>query len=359
MSGSPEAAFQLAELAPSDLAGLCLGVIGAVLVLGGAYFASVLINKDPREISGGQKLTAVALLLSGLLLSIAGLSGALWEELAELEPPARFGETPKLVSPSQSFNNLLANARVDRLIRLIVWKPNEPQSRLDQLKSLGKDGQAYTLVADYDEMRGRTAAEAARLFGASVEDGDRVSAIIFRREPRRITPVSAIGLLQTVAEVDAKLDAGKKLGIEERLSTIALTALQLGQDRPALDVWAWSTYGANYPDYCKLAQEFRCDPNYAAHAELGQIDANWHPLGFSERVPAVKEPCGKDADEKFCPITDPKSIWPSLAPYYGARIFYIKNEPLTAIDGRALVDFDLPDIQRIPSLDLGEAAAAK
>jgi hypothetical protein len=337
MSGSPEAAFQLAELAPSDLAGLGLGVIGAVLVLSGAYFASVLINKDPSEIHAGQKLTAIALLLSGLLLSIAGLSGALWDELSDPEPPARFGETPKLVSPSQSFNNLLANARVDRLIRLIVRKPNEPQSGLDQLKSLGKDGQAYTLVADYDEMRGRTAAEAARLLGASVEDGDRVSAIIFRRQPRRITPVSAIGLLQTVAEVDSKLDAGKKLGIEQRLSPAALTGLQLGQDRPALDVWAWSTYGANYPDYCKLAQAFRCDPNYAAHTE----------------------PCGKDADEKFCPITDPKSIWPSLAPDYGARIFYIKNEPLTSLDGRVLIDFDLPDIQRIPTLDLGEGTAAK
>jgi hypothetical protein len=358
MNGSPGAAFQMAELAPSDLAGLTLGVIGALLVLGGAYLASVLLNKDPREIHAGQKLTAIALLLSGLLLSIAGLSGALWEELAEPNPPAQLGETANLVSPSQSFNNLLTNARVDRLIRLIVRKPNEPQSG-DQLKSLGKDGQAYMLVADYDEMRGRTAAEAARLLGASVEAGDRVSAIIFRRQPRRITPVSAIGLLQTVAEVDSKLDAGKKLGIEERLSPDALKALQLGQERPALDVWAWSTYGAHYPDYCKLAQEFRCDPNYAAHADLGAIDANWHPLGFSERVQAIKEPCGKEADDKFCPITDPASIWPSLAPYYGARIFYIKDEPVSSLDGRVLIDFDLPEIQRIPSLDLGQVAAAK
>ena len=67
-----------------------------------------------------------------------------------------------------------------------------------------------------------------------------------------------------------------------------------------MDVWAWSTYGVHYPGYCKLAQEFRCDPTYAAHGALGEIDANWHPLGFSERVQAVKEPCGKEADDKFC-----------------------------------------------------------
>ena len=176
MNGGPGLAFQMAELAPSDLAGLILGVIGALLVLGGAYLASVLINKDPRQISAGQKLTTIALLLTGLVLSIAGLSGALWEELTEPESPVRVGETPNLVSPSQSFKDLLTNARVERLIRLVVRKPNELQSG-----SLGKDGQAYTLVADYDEMRGRTAAEAARLLGATVEVGDRVSAIIFRR----------------------------------------------------------------------------------------------------------------------------------------------------------------------------------
>ena len=358
MNGGPGLAFQMAELAPSDLAGLILGVIGALLVLGGAYLASVLINKDPRQISAGQKLTTIALLLTGLVLSIAGLSGALWEELTEPESPVRVGETPNLVSPSQSFKDLLTNARVERLIRLVLRKPNEPQFG-DQLKWLGKDGQAYTLVADYDEMRGRTAAEAARLLGATVEAGDRVSAIIFRRQPSKITPVSAIGLMQMVSEVDAKLDAGKKLGIEQRLSPSALAALQLGQDRPPLDVWAWSTYGVYYPDYCNLAQEFRCDPTYAAHGALGEIDANWHPLGFSERVQAVKEPCGKEADDKFCSIADPVAIWPSLAPYYGARIFYIKNEPVSSLDGRVLIDFDLPEIQRIPSLDLGQVAAAK
>jgi hypothetical protein len=45
-----DAATEIAQLAPSDLLGLCLGVIGALLVLFGAYHASVLISKDPREI---------------------------------------------------------------------------------------------------------------------------------------------------------------------------------------------------------------------------------------------------------------------------------------------------------------------
>ena len=40
--------FLLAQLAPSDLLGICLGLIGAALVLGGAYYATILINKAPR-----------------------------------------------------------------------------------------------------------------------------------------------------------------------------------------------------------------------------------------------------------------------------------------------------------------------
>ena len=88
-----EAATEIAQLAPSDLLGLCLGVIGALMVLFGAYYASVLISKDPREIEPQQKLTAVGLLLFGLVLSLAGLSGALWTELTVGEPPASAGDS--------------------------------------------------------------------------------------------------------------------------------------------------------------------------------------------------------------------------------------------------------------------------
>jgi len=83
-----DAATEMAQLAPSDLLGLCLGVIGALLVLFGAYYASVLMSKDPRDIEPRQKLTAVGLLLFGLVLSLAGLSGALWNELTDGQPPA-------------------------------------------------------------------------------------------------------------------------------------------------------------------------------------------------------------------------------------------------------------------------------
>ncbi|HKA47268.1 MAG TPA: hypothetical protein VKD68_03830 [Methyloceanibacter sp.] len=77
--------FLLAQLAPSDLLGICLGLIGAALVLGGAYYATILINKDPRDIEPCQKLTATFPPLSGLLLSLAGLSGAVWDELTKTQ----------------------------------------------------------------------------------------------------------------------------------------------------------------------------------------------------------------------------------------------------------------------------------
>jgi hypothetical protein len=88
-----DAVTEIAQLAPSDLLGLCLGVIGALLVLFGAYYASVLISKDPRDIEPGQKLTAVGLLLFGLVLSLAGLSGALWTELTQDLPSASAGDS--------------------------------------------------------------------------------------------------------------------------------------------------------------------------------------------------------------------------------------------------------------------------
>jgi CDP-diglyceride synthetase len=88
-----DAVTEIAKLAPSDLLGLCFGVIGALLVLFGAYYASVLISKDPRDIEPGQKLTAVGLLLFGLVLSLTGLSGALWTELTQNRPPASAGDS--------------------------------------------------------------------------------------------------------------------------------------------------------------------------------------------------------------------------------------------------------------------------
>jgi hypothetical protein len=88
-----DVAAEIARLAPSDLLGLCLGVIGALLVMFGAYYASVLISTDPREIEPPQKLTAVGLLMFGLVLSLAGLSGALWNELTEDAPAASVGDS--------------------------------------------------------------------------------------------------------------------------------------------------------------------------------------------------------------------------------------------------------------------------
>jgi hypothetical protein len=86
---------------------------------------------------------------------------------------------------------------------------------------------------------------------------------------------------------------------------------------------------------------------------------NWHPLGFSERMQPPQDPCGGDAQEELCRIADPKSQWPAFAPYYGARVFFIKNEPLASLEGRIQIDFDAPDRQRIPDLDLVGVSASK
>jgi len=348
MTDGQAEAYIIAGLTSSDLIGVCLGAIGATLVLVGAYFASILISKDPRDIENWQKLLAISLLMSGLLLSIAGLSGTLWDELTEPVPVTQASDAVGPIAPGKSYSNLLTNGRVERMIKLVVRKPasSEPTRT-----SLGNDGDAYTLVGDFDEMKGRSAADAVRFLGGTIEDGDVVTAIVFPRNPHRITPASAQGLLQTVGAAQVGLD-GNKLDLSAGLSPAALQGLQLGQERPDLATWAWSSYGKFYPDYCKLALDIKCGrATDAASAKIEQI-ANWHPLGFSERASLLKDVCAKEAVETLCGIKDAASAWASLKPYYGARAFYIKNEPLTALPGRLIIEFDFPEQQRIPDLTL-------
>lgn len=348
MTDAPAEQFIIAGLTSSDLIGVVLGAVGATLVLVGAYYASILISKDPRDIENWQKLLALSLLLSGLLLSIAGLSGTLWDELTEPIPTTQAMDAVGPVPPGKSFSNLLNNGRVERMIKLVVRKPSESGTRA----SLGTDGDLYTLVGDFDEMKGRTAADAVTLLGGKVEDGDVVTAIVFPRNPHRITPASAQGLLQTVAAAQAGAD-GIKLDLSTVLTPAALQALQIGVDRPDLSTWAWKTYGKFYPDYCKLALDIRCGQTGAGSVKIEQI-ANWHPLGFSERAPLVKDACAADARETLCGIKDASSAWASLKPYYGGRIFYIKNEPLTSVPGRLIIEFDFPETQRIPDVTLAK-----
>ena len=348
MSDGQAQSYVIAGLTSYDLIGVCLGAIGATLVLVGAYLASVLISKDPREIETSQKLLAISLLMSGLILSIAGLSGTLWDELTEPMPQVQSSDLTGPIPAGKSFTNLLANARVERLIKLIVRKPGAEASR--EPASLGAESELYTLVGDFDEMKGRTAADAVRLLGGSIEPGDVVTAIMFPRDPHRITPASAQGLLQTAASAQPDGNASK-FDLSSKLSPDALAALQLGEPRPDLSLWAWKSYGKFYSDYCKVALDVRCGRGGSDAPQIGAV-ANWHPLGFAEKTPLVKDLCASDAVQTLCRIDNPSALWPSLKPYYGGRIFFIKNEALTAVPGRLLIEFDAPEDQKIPDLNL-------
>ena len=101
------------------------------------------------------------------------MSGAIWDELTEPEPPVAASQAAITVTPAQSFRNLLTNARVERLIKLKVHK----RAATSSSASLGPQGASFTVVGDYDEPRGRTAGDAARLLGYKVEPGDAVTAV--------------------------------------------------------------------------------------------------------------------------------------------------------------------------------------
>jgi hypothetical protein len=152
----------------------------------------------------------------------------------------------------------------------------------------------FTFVADYEEMRGRNVTEAARLMGTTLEHGQKVSAIIFPRKGRKIIPVNARGLLQAIAEVESTLPTDAvKLEVSQKLSADALAALELDDQKQPISAWAWENYREFYPEYCKLVQRLRCkgSSQSAARAKLGEINDDWHPLGFSCGKPLFANPC--------------------------------------------------------------------
>src|SRR4029079_15928072 len=259
----------------------------------------------------------------------------------EKEPEAVVAEcqAATVVTPAHSFRNLLTNARVERLIKFKLHKRGVPYPST----MLGPQDASLTIVADYDELCGHTVADAVRLLGYKIQPGDAVTAIAFPRAPWRITPAGALGLLQIVAAAEAGLDSGKKRAIEQALSPAAVKGLTLGEERPPLEVWAWSAYAPYYPEYCQLALKFRCDPSYAAAAKFGAFDHSWHPLGFAEQTKMLNDLCTEEAEAKLCRIANAQTAWPELKPYYGARIFLIENAPLSAVAGKVVIDFEAPE----------------
>jgi hypothetical protein len=251
----------------------------------------------------------------------------------------------------ESFAALLANERPRRLLRMVAYDPTtQPYLSIAQLKTLGKPGQQFTFVGDYDELRGCTVAEAIYKLGGNLDPGQHVSVIIFPSGERPLFAASARGVLQVIARVEKSLGDSTTApdfvptDLDSRLSAAARAAL----DDTSPAAGAWQSYHPYYHEYATAIDEIR-----AAHCsvldQIGSIDRDWHPLGYAQ---AIGAPYGDaptlavDLDGKTLPV-----------PEFGARVFLVANAGLDELTGQCLIDVTDPGRERLPNLetpDLGK-----
>jgi hypothetical protein len=188
--------------------------------------------------------------------------------------------------------------------------------------------------------------EALLKVGGSMANASHVSTILFPLDGRSLVPANARGLLQVIKELDdelgGKMQNYKSFQLDTKLNSIELKALR-SRD---IETWKWENYRDNYSRYCELAQEFK-EGDYTAKTLLGDIARDWHPMGFSRRLP--EGPSGKQ--DQSCDVGSWQEIL-GKAQEFGARVFLIKNLLLSDISGRVLIDFRDAKHNVIPDLGL-------
>jgi hypothetical protein len=257
----------------------------------------------------------------------------------------RAGDRPT-VTPQQSLAALLDNKMPVRLLRLVAYDPvTEAQLSISHLKSLGRPGQKFTFVGDYDELRGATVVDTISRLGGSIKPGQHVSAIIFSAGERPLYPANARGLLQVIQVVEQSLAAGDgannilRADLAKRLSPEALAAL----DNHDVAAGHWANYRPFYHAYEQAVAQLREDDPMALKY-IGNIDHDWHPLGYAQAIGRLsgKVPdLSVELDGKMLPVL-----------HFGARVFLVANAELADLKGQCLIDFDDPTKQRIPELDM-------
>jgi hypothetical protein len=194
------------------------------------------------------------------------------------------------------------------------------------------------------------------MLGGNIEYNYHVTAIIFRRDGRRLWPANARGVLQLVNDIQNSIkdihpekyfSIDKYLGNDSAFENLSLEYL---------GSWRWDQYGAHYKSFCEAVQHFRCDRDrhpdrdFTAKSRIGLLEPDWHPLGFSRRE-SVRGKCDRSIWEE-CNITNFDAAIPSLLEIFGARVFLMNNIEIKTIDGRVMIDFDRPSEQLIPDINM-------
>ncbi|HXH47146.1 MAG TPA: hypothetical protein VNK51_25315 [Bradyrhizobium sp.] len=315
-----------------------LSAVGLILLVVAVGFAYKAVKSEPEEFPRSMKIVLFFSLIGGMTFSAAGPSMALLNAVA----------IPRM-SPDEAFKNLQENAEVKRVIRLIAYDPaEEPGLALDRLTKLGPSDQLYSFVASYDELVGYKVADALAKVGQSKKNIKRVSAIIFPLNTS-LFPANSRGLLQVVKEIEGRRDIQTQLSKKLLDGTNALNSEEL-RDLAITSIPSYKleSFLSKYPHYCALTYEFACKPStYSAHAFVGSISHDWHPLGFSQNP--REDRCNLPS-AKYCEHTDWDAASREYRTKFGARAFLIRNLEINKIPGRVMIDFDRPYDQVIPNI---------
>ncbi len=286
-----------------------LSIVGLVLLLLAGVLAYVAVKSKPDELSPLIKIALFLCLIGGMTFSAAGPSLALFY-VSE--------NSITRMSPERGFDNLENNSRVNYVVRLISYDPNEePGLGIDRLVRLGPPDQLFSFVASYDELVGYRVKDALEKIGQGYIVGNRVSAIIF---PLRssLFPANARGLLQVIQEVEGRKDIQAQLKQRFLQDSTSLNDGEL-RDLKAVDVPSYrvENFKDKYRHYCELTHRFNCETSYSARTYVGGLYRDWHPLGFSQKNPP-DNPCSIPIG-KYCEFSDwkksqrrfPRGIWKS------------------------------------------------
>ncbi len=196
-----QAISQILGLVLGSSAATTLSAVGVIFLLLTAVMAYIAFDKKPDETSTSLKVALYFCLIGGLVFSAAGPSLALYDTW---QNPIRE------MSSDAMLDRLAANTRVRYVVRLISYDPNsnDPAEVLgiDKVQKLGPSKQLYSFVADYEELKGRTVANALDIVGTGYNGFNKVTAIIFPLHVN-IYPANARGLLQVINNSELHLDA--------------------------------------------------------------------------------------------------------------------------------------------------------
>lgn len=276
----------------------------------------------------------VALLL---LVTLADRTAAEFPRLQCPQPSHRFVPW----SAAKGFEALKEGWPVTDLVRLIAYDPvRQPFLAAEKLAYLGVPSEEFIFVADYQELRGYTVAEALAKIGLVLQPGQRVTMIHFPVAGRRVLPANAWGVLQAVLAIEREETMPKGADASVRGANLQrfLTPEEIGR-MEQLKAWSWAALGPTHARDTKIVRELLAE-KCSAFERIGSIGKDWNSLGFAHlmgKTGLARADFSLSLGDETIPVNN-----------FGSRVFLTTNERIMDLEGALLIDFATPNLSRLP-----------